>query len=65
MPEKQNLEFLDILSILSFILQVQNNTHILSLSDVQEELHKVVGDIHSHLQAQDEKIEKILEALNV
>ena len=35
------------------------------VSDVQEELQKVVAEIHSHLERQDEKIDKILEVLGI
>ena len=61
----QNLEFLDVLSFLSFALQVQNQSKIFSISDVQKELHKAVDEIHAHLEIQDDKIDKILEVLKL
>ena len=55
-----NLEFLDILTLISFVLQVQNQQNIIGISDVQREVNRAVEDIHRHLQAQDEKLERIL-----
>lgn len=57
------LDFLDILTIMSFVLQIQNQSHIIDLGDIQEEIGKAVNDIHAHLTIQDEKINKILIAL--
>lgn len=56
--------FLDILTIMAFALQLQNQNKIFGISDVQEELQKVVKEIHSHLEEQDKKIDLILEVLN-
>lgn len=56
-------EFLDILAIVSFILQVQNQNKIIDISDIQDELHKVVSEIHKHLETQDDKIDKIISRL--
>lgn len=58
------LEFLDILAILSFALQVQNQSKIFGIGDVQAELQKVVDEIHAHLERQDQKIDLILEELS-
>ena len=55
-----NLEFLDILTLISFVLQLQNQQNIIGISDVQREVNRAVEDIHQHLQAQDEKLERIL-----
>lgn len=59
-----NLEFLDILAIVSFVIQMQNQNKIFSISDVQKELHKAVSEIHAHLEIQDDKIDRILEVLD-
>lgn len=58
---EQNYSLLDIITILSFMLQVQNQNHIIDIKDIQEELQKVQSKIDSHLQIQDDKIDKILE----
>ena len=66
MSSQQNeFEFLDILTIISFAIQMQNQSKIFGISDVQEELQNVVAEIHSHLERQDEKIDKILEVLGI
>lgn len=57
--------FLDILTVLSFMLQMENQSKIFSISDVQEELHKAVGEVHAHLEVQDEKIDRISEVLGI
>lgn len=57
------LEVLDILTIVSFVLQVQNQGRIIDLADVQDEVNRAVEDIHKHLQAQDNKIDHIIEVI--
>lgn len=56
-------EFLDIISIISFVIQLQNQNKIIDISDIQNELHNVVSEIHEHLETQDDKIDKILSRL--
>lgn len=65
MNEQNNLEILDILTIVSFILQIQNQSKIFGISDVQDELHKAVNEIHAHLENQDEKLNKIMGVLHI
>ena len=59
-----NLDLLDLLTILSFALQVQNQSNIVGISDVQDEVNRAVSEIHSHLEEQDKNIKAILEVLN-
>ena len=59
------LEVLDILTIVSFILQVQNQGRIIDLADVQDEINRAVEDIHRHLQEQDYKIDHIIEVMEI
>lgn len=58
------IEFLDLLAIISFAIQITNRQSLISLDDVQGEISKAVQDIHEHLQEQDSKIDKIVEAVN-
>lgn len=51
---RDNLEFLDIITILSFALQLNNR-------DMQGEIDKAVDDIHEHLKEQDKKLDMLLE----
>ena len=64
MPQdEQGLEFLDILTVLSFVLQLQNQSKIFGLQEVQNDNNRVAQEIHKHLESQDEKIDRILEVL--
>ena len=57
------LEFLDILTVVSFVLQVQNQGRIIDLGDVQDEVNRAVEEIHRHLEEQDKKIDHIIEVI--
>lgn len=58
------LEFLDILTVLSFVLQLQNQSKIFGLQEVQNDNNRVAQEIHKHLESQDKKIDQILEVLS-
>lgn len=62
-PDEQELGFLDILTVLSFVLQLQNQSKIFGLQEVQNDNNRVAQEIHKHLESQDEKIDRILEVL--
>lgn len=64
MNEQQNLDFLDLLTVMSFWLQLQNQSKIFGLKDVQDDNNRIANELHEHLKKQDEKINRILEALN-
>ena len=57
---EQNYSLLDVITILSFMLQLQNQGKLFDINDVQRELQKVQAKIDSHLQIQDDKIDAIL-----
>lgn len=59
----EEFELLDILTVLSFIMQVQNQNKLLGISDIQEDNNRVAEEIHQHLRQQDEKINEILELI--
>ena len=61
--ESSNLEFLDVLAIISFALQIQNQSNIIGIRDVQREVNRAVSEIHAHLETQDDKIDKLVEVL--
>lgn len=65
MGENQNFEFLDVLTIVSFIMQLQNQSKLFGLHDVQDDNNRVAKEIHAHLETQDEKINRILEAFGI
>ena len=65
------LEFLDILNILSFVIGLMNYTENLTQGDKQDlmsaldkQTEDVLKDIHNHLQTQDIKIDQILERMD-
>ena len=73
--EDRQLNFIDILSILSFIIGLQNlelnvdqNDMDQQTREIQDKASKLVSsalsEIHQHLKMQDDKINKILEVLN-
>lgn len=61
--QDSEVKFLDILAIISFALQMQNQSKIFSIGNVQEVLQNVVDEIHAHLENQDKKIDEILGVL--
>ena len=63
--ENSKFELLDILTIVSFVMQLQNQSKLFDLHDIQNDNERVAEDIHRHLKMQDEKINKILDRLGV
>ena len=64
-------DFLDTITLLGFIISVENLNENLSQNDKQdlqndlsEKADKILKEIHTHLEAQDEKINRIWEKLN-
>lgn len=65
------ITFLDAISIVSFCIGLKNLDLNIAQEDLDNQtqeldarLHKVVYDIHRHLQEQDAKIERILEVID-
>lgn len=56
--------FLDIISLVSFFVGLQNLDMNITQEDVQATADKILKEIHSHLEMQDKKIDKILEVLH-
>ena len=52
--------FLDMLSLINFMIGLQN----LDMNIDQSDLESVVRDIHTHLEMQDKKIDEILRRLD-
>ena len=61
--DSTEFELLDLLTVLSFIMQVQNQSKLFGISDIQKDNNRVAEEIHQHLRQQDEKINKILELI--
>lgn len=60
---QQNYSFLDVITILSFMLQLQNQDKLFDIKDIHRELQKVTDKIDTHLQIQDDKIDAIINYL--
>lgn len=56
--------FIDIISLISFYVGLENYASNISQEDVQQVAEGILNEIHNHLQEQDQKIDKILEVLN-
>lgn len=63
-------DFMDMLNILSFIISIMNYDENLTQSDLQnitknldEKTTLLLNEIHSHLEEQDKKLNRIMEAL--
>ena len=59
----KEFELLDLLTVLSFVMQVQNQSKLFSISDIQEDNNRIAEEIHQHLRQQDKKIKEILELI--
>ena len=69
MSDKQ-LTFLDLLNVMSFLIGLENLESNLTQNDkadlqksLSENAERLLTEIHSHLEAQDKKIEEILSRL--
>ena len=69
--DSDNIDFLDLVSLLSFYIGLVNLDYNITQSDLDSQtqeldrrLKEVVDDIHKHLQMQDEKIDKLLERID-
>ena len=65
MNDNQQFELLDILTILSFVLQVENQGKVIGLTDVQNEVNRAITEIHRHLEEQDRMLKLLLERMGI
>lgn len=61
--QNQNFEFLDIITLMSFILQITNQNKFFDMHDVQEDNNRIINVIQEHLENQDKKIDYIISRL--
>ena len=71
MNDNAQFTFLDIITLLGFVISLENLNQNLSQNDKQdlqndlsEKAERILDEIHSHLQDQDEKLNRIMERLN-
>lgn len=62
--DNKQYDVLDVLNILSFLIGVKNLEENVSQTDVTKLVNTAINDIHEHLKMQDQKIDKILEAVS-
>lgn len=70
--DSNNLDFLDIINIVSFAIAIANYNENLNQTDKQELIHKLdkqtselLSQLNAHLERQDKDIDKILTMLEV
>ncbi len=63
MGDGEQLGLLDIITIVGFMINIQNYGKNVDQSKMQSAISQAVTDIHNHLQDQDLKIDSILEML--
>lgn len=70
MNDNNQLTFVDLISLISFVIALQNLELNISQDDLQKETSKLdealrsqVEEIHRHLETQDRKIDEILKEL--
>ncbi len=57
------LTFLDAISIVSFCIGLQNLGINLTQDDLSKEADRLLNEVHSHLESQDQKLDLILKRL--
>ena len=69
--DNNECSFLDLITLLSFVISLENLEENLSQNDKQdlqrdlsEKADKILAEIHSHLEVQDNKLNDIMEKLN-
>ena len=63
MMQREEWSFMDLVSMASFLLSIANLEQNLDQNQLQGSLNRVMADVHSHLQEQDEKLDQILSLL--
>ena len=70
--DSNNLDFLDIINVVSFAIAIANYNENLNQTDKQELIHKLdkqtselLSQLNAHLERQDENIDKLLTMLEV
>lgn len=63
MREQKQLDFLDILSLISFGLQIETLGNTFTIEDIQQDNDRIMQELHGHMEEQDRKIDYILEVL--
>ena len=63
MNEREQLSFIDLLSILSFCIGLMNLEINITQEDVDNQTQTILNELHGHLEIQDNKLDDILSRL--
>ena len=63
MTDNGQLDFLDLISLLSFCISVMNLNENISQGDLADSADRLLNEIHSHLTNQDIKLDQIISRL--
>ena len=63
MNEREQLSFIDLLSIMSFLIGVMNLDLNVTAEDIDSQTQTLLNEIHTHLELQDNKLDNIIERL--
>lgn len=63
MNENEQLSFIDLLSIMSFLIGVMNLDLNVTAEDIDSQTQTLLNEIHAHLEIQDNKLDNIIERL--
>ena len=59
----EQLDFIDLLSIMSFCIGVMNLDLNVTAEDIDNQTQTLLNEIHTHLEEQDNKIDQILKEI--
>lgn len=59
MNEKKQLDFLDVLSLIYFALQIKTVENTFTIEDIQKDNDRIMQELHKHMEEQDKKINEI------
>lgn len=62
--DQNSLEFLDILAIASFIVQLSNQSKLVTIQDIHDDSERAVSEIKRILDQHETKLDKIIEVIS-
>lgn len=62
--DQNSLEFLDILAIASFIIQLSNQSKLVTIQDIRGDNERAVSEIKRILDQHETKLDKIIEVIS-
>lgn len=63
MNDREQLSFIDLLSIMSFCIGVMNLELNVTAEDIDNQTQTLLNEVHTHLEMQDNKLDNIIERL--